>query len=192
MMGPFRSRLCKTRSRFGTLTLQCLINLKRLSFCISRSSDLLPSPAYTARGSRWDGGGGGSRWDGGGGQWSSPALCSAAPSAPTLDSALMKAREREVEEARRGETRSWHGSGVPERLFWICGPGRWVKVKSLLSQQMSSCLLPKRSSSLVSQRIPYWDTSPRKSSWFGILPLVLCILQSVTLASFVGGSLPSV
>lgn len=85
----------------------------------------------------------------------------------TLDSALMKAREREVEEARRGETRSWHGSGVPERLFWICGPGRWVKVKSLRSQQMSSCLLPKRSSSLVSQRIPYWDTSPRKSSWFG-------------------------
>lgn len=36
--------------------------------------------------------------------------------------------------------------------------------KSLLSQQMSSCLFPKRSSSLVSQIIPYRDTSPKKSS----------------------------
>lgn len=124
------------------------------------------------------------------GQRSSPALCSAAPSAPTLDSALMKVRVGGGGGVERRDG-SWHSSGVPERFLWICGPGRWLKVKSLRSQQMSSCLFPKRSSSLVSQRIPYWDTSPRKSSWFWT-PSTVTLHPAVTLASFVGGSLTSV
>lgn len=79
--------------------------------------------------------------------------------------------------------RSQHSSDVAETFLWTLGPGKWLKVKSLLSQQILSCLFPKWGSSTVSQRFPCGDTSSRKFSWFWT-PSKVTLHPAVTPASF--------
>lgn len=170
----FGSLLCKTQSQLSSSTLQ---SHKYQVSEFLYLTELWSSPFPSSH--KWG------QWRGGSGPAPCPLLFLL--TCPTLVSAFMKVKVGNKGGMGWGEM-SQHRSHVAGTLLWASGP--WLQVRSLLGRQILSSLFPKRSSTLVSQRFPQWDTSPPKFSWFWT-PSTVTLCPAVTPASCSGGFLTS-